>query len=134
MRLVRAGDGAVVVSELELATRFGSRLRGLMGRRGLPEGGGLWLEPCDGIHMMFMRFAIDALFVGRRAPQDGPGDPRPGDPRPGDTVELLRVCPGLRPWLSLATCRGAAGVVEVPAGRAARLGLAAGDRLRVEAA
>ena len=36
---------------------------GLMGRSSLPPGDGLWLPDSNGIHMMFMRFPIDAVFV-----------------------------------------------------------------------
>ena len=38
---------------------------GLMGRRALPAGDGLWLPSSNGIHMFFMRFPIDAVFLAR---------------------------------------------------------------------
>ena len=125
MRLVRERDGALLAGELELADRFLSRLRGLMGRRALPEGRGLWLEPCDSIHMMFVPFAIDVIFVLREAR------------KPlgvGARGEVVKVCPGVSPWLGLAWCRGATGAVEVGAGRATALGIQPGDTLKVEAA
>ena len=36
-----------------------------MGRPALDPGAGLWLTGTNGIHMMFMRFPIDAVFLGR---------------------------------------------------------------------
>ena len=45
---------------------------GLMGRPSLAPGAGLWLPDSNGIHMMFMRFPIDAVFVGQPDPaRDG---------------------------------------------------------------
>lgn len=123
LRLVRRRDGAVLAEGLELADTFGRRLRGLMGRRGLARDAGLWLEPCDGIHMMFVPFAIDVLFVARAG----------GRPLgPGVDGQVLKVCPAVRPWVGLAWCRGAAGAVELAAGRAAELGVAEGDVLGLE--
>ena len=41
----------------ERALTFGSRFKGLLGRKGLVEGGGLHISPCNSIHMFFMKFA-----------------------------------------------------------------------------
>lgn len=122
MRLVREQDGAVVADRLAVADSFGRRFLGLMGRARLAPDEGLWLEPCDSIHMMFMRFAIDAVFLRRLAPE-GPA---------GARGEVLEVRAGVRPWVGFARCSGAASVVELAAGSGDRLALAPGDRLRVE--
>ncbi len=37
-----------------------------MGRKSLENGEALIIEPCNCIHMFFMRFAIDAVFVDRK--------------------------------------------------------------------
>ncbi len=125
MRLVRERDGAVVVDRLELADSFLGRLRGLMGRRDLPADRGLWLEPCASIHMMFVPFAIDVLWVSR-----APGRPL----GVGARAEVVQVSPAVRPWLGASWCRGASGAIELAAGRAGGLSLAPGDLLTVEAA
>jgi hypothetical protein len=44
---------------------FWSRFLGLMGKPGLPEGEGLLIRSCNSIHMFFMRFSIDVLFLDR---------------------------------------------------------------------
>ena len=46
----------------EVARSFRARLKGLIGRRGLPPGRGLLILRCNAIHTFFMRFAIDATF------------------------------------------------------------------------
>ena len=62
--------GTVLASELETAASLWAKFMGLMGRPSLAAGAGLWLPASNGIHMMFMRFPIDAVFV-RRAAADG---------------------------------------------------------------
>jgi len=42
---------------------FVERFMGLMGRSALPEGYGLWIHPCNQIHMMNMRLAIDVVYL-----------------------------------------------------------------------
>lgn len=123
LRLTRIRDGAVLATALRLADTFGTRLRGLMGRRGLSAGEGLWIEPCNSIHMMFVPFSIDVLFLRRR------DDARLG---PGTAAEVVKVCAGVRAWIGLAWCAGASSTVELPRGGAE--GVCAGDELRLEVA
>ena len=105
--------GAVLAARLEVAATFWARFRGLMGRPGLPPGEGLWLTG-NGIHMLFMRFPIDAVFLGRAA-ADG-----------GRRVVAMRA--GLRPWTGVVWwARGADGCLELPAGTAAATGTVVGD-------
>ena len=52
-----------LAERLETAGSLWAKFMGLMGRRDLPAGDGLWLPASNGIHMMFMRFPIDAVFV-----------------------------------------------------------------------
>ena len=110
----------VLAAELEVAASLWSKFRGLMGRPSLAPGSGLWLPDSNGIHMMFMRFPIDAIFVGRAA--DGA--------RP-----VLSVHPGLRTWTGLVPLvRGAHGVLELPVGTIAETGTVPGDLIRIGSA
>ena len=78
-----------------------------MGRPSLAAGNALWLPGDNGIHMFFMRFPIDAVFVGRPTPGIAGGALRP-------VVSLHR---NLRPWVGIVPLvRGADGVLELPAG------------------
>ena len=49
--------------EIEIADGFLNRLLGLMGRKKLPQGHGLLLLPCNSVHMLFMKFPIDVVYV-----------------------------------------------------------------------
>jgi hypothetical protein len=59
-----------LASDVEVADSVWGKFKGLMGRSSLPVGAALWLPESNGIHMMFMRFPIDAVFLG--APAGGP--------------------------------------------------------------
>ena len=109
---VLAGDGNVVCERCLYARSPWLRMRGLLGRRELPAGEGVLLEPASSIHMLFMRFPIDAVFLDR-------------DRR------VKRVVEGLRPW-RFAAAWGSRSVLEIAAGEAAGRGVAAGAQLRIE--
>jgi uncharacterized protein len=62
-RAVHERTGSVLAEELEMPRTFIGRGIGLMFRKRLEPGRGMWIAPCNGIHMMFMNFAIDAVFL-----------------------------------------------------------------------
>jgi uncharacterized membrane protein (UPF0127 family) len=114
MRLTRA-DGTVVAESLEVAKSFIARGLGLMGRRGLPERGGMLIHGCNGIHMMFMRFPIDAVFMDKSG-------------------KVVKVYDRLPPWVGLVPLVWKADrVAELPAGTARRLSIKPGETLSVSA-
>ena len=55
--------GVAIASELEVAKSLGARTKGLLGRDGLRPEQGLLIDPCSSIHMWFMRFPIDVIFL-----------------------------------------------------------------------
>jgi Uncharacterized conserved protein len=96
---------------------------GLMGRASLDAGAGLWLPGTNGIHMMFMRFPIDAVFLARP------------DAAHGGAQAVLSVHRGLRAWIGLVPLvRGACGVLELPVGTIERSGTVVGDLIVLDAA
>jgi len=111
VRLVRE-DSAVVCERCVVAATPIRRLKGLLGRSGLEQGEGLLIRPASSIHMFFMRFPIDAVFLDRE-------------------LVVRKVVPSLQPW-RIAVARGAKSVIELQAGEAALRGVAEGDRLRLE--
>jgi uncharacterized membrane protein (UPF0127 family) len=106
---VRREDGSVVCERCVLGDTALTRMRGLLGRRELPSGEGILLKPASSVHMAFMRFAIDAVFLDR-------------------DLRVVKIATDLQPW-RVAGSRGAKAVLEIPAGEAGRRGLTVGDRL-----
>ena len=82
------------------------QVHGSDGRAPLPAGDGLWLPGENGIHMLFMSFAIDVVFVS---------PPTAGRVRPAARVLALhRAVP---PWRGVVwRVGGAKGVLELPVG------------------
>jgi uncharacterized protein len=93
----------------EAGTVF-SRLRGLLGSRGLAAGEGLWIRPCRGIHSFGMRFAFDALFLDGAMKVVGLYQNFPRN-------RISRIFPRAR------------GVLELPAGTIGRTGTEVGDEI-----
>ena len=118
MRLRRTADDAIICDDLVLGESFGQRFLGLMGRASMPIGEGLYL-PTSSIHMMFMRFAIDALFVSAE-----------GD---GGVRSVVGIRADLPAWRGIVMpVRGAEGVIEMPAGTLADVGVNEGDEVIFE--
>ena len=112
--------GTNLAENVETASSLWARFIGLMGRRSLPAGNALWLTGTNGIHMFFMRFPIDAVFLGK--------------PGPDGARTVLAARRGLRPWTGLVPLvRGAAGVLELPVGAIDASGTVAGDAIRLAA-
>jgi uncharacterized membrane protein (UPF0127 family) len=110
--VLKKAGGEVVCARCEIADTPLKRMRGLLGRSGLGEGEGMLFRPAGSIHMMFMRFPIDAAFCDR------------------DLV-VVGIERDLQPWKT-ARRRGAKVVIELAAGAAE--GLEVGDRLFLEPA
>ena len=100
---------AVVCDACHVAETPVRRMRGLLGRRGLGPGEGLLLRPAPAVHTWFMRFAIDVVFLDR-------------------DMRVLKIAEKVGPW-RMSGCRGAASVLELPAGGCAQRGIRVGDRL-----
>jgi uncharacterized membrane protein (UPF0127 family) len=114
----RATDGAPLWA-VDVADSWLTRLRGLIGRSSLAAGEGLYFPGTNGIHMLFMRFAIDCVFV-RPSSDDK------------DVQEVVAVRPNLRPWTGVVWfVRRARGAIELSAGGAAQARVNVGDRLRL---
>jgi uncharacterized protein len=112
--LLRRSDGSVACHRCVVADTPSARMRGLLGRSGLEEGECLLITPANSVHMLFMRFAIDVVFVDR------------------DMV-VRKIVEALKPW-RMAGCLGARSALELPAGAASRHGITVGERLALEPA
>ena len=111
--------GTSLADEVEVAAGLWAKFMGLMGRAALPAGSALWLPESNGIHMMFMRFPIDAVFLGR---PEGDGGRR--------VVAMRERLPAWRGLVPLV--RGAHGVLELPVGVIAATGTTVGDLVRLD--
>lgn len=110
-RVLTAG-GTVVCERCEVPESSFGRARGLLGRDGLGVGEGMLIDRAGSVHMFFMRFPIDVVFLDRDR-------------------KVVGVRRGLRPW-QVAAARRAVAALELPAGAAAEAGIEEGDVLALQ--
>ncbi len=114
VKVLNSRDQSVVGARVRLANSFWARFRGLMLVPELAEGEGLLISPCNSIHMMFMRFPIDAIFL--------------------DSSNCIRaVYEKLRPWTGFSGWhRDVSSVLELKSGSIQKTGIRVNDTLRME--
>jgi hypothetical protein len=110
-RVLTAG-GTVVCERCEVPESSFGRARGLLGRDGLEVGEGMLIDRAGSVHMFFMRFPIDVVFLDRDR-------------------NVVGVRHGLRPW-QVAAARRAVAALELPAGAAAEAGIEEGHVLTLQ--
>jgi uncharacterized protein len=112
-RAVHVKSGKLLADDLEVPRTFIGRGVGLMLRRKLAPGKGMWINPCNGIHMMFMNFPIDAVFLDK-------------------LHRVKKVYPKLPAWYGVVWIEwGADSVLELPAGSTRSLDLQPGDEISI---
>lgn len=102
--------GRTIPYKINVADSFTKRLRGLMFRKDPLEEEGLWITPCNSIHMCFMKFAIDAVFIN----QEG---------------RIVSMVEELQPWKFVKPVQGAHSVIEYPAGTISKFNLKLGESI-----
>jgi len=105
--------GTSVAERCRVAASLRERTVGLLATPSLASGEGLLIERTQSIHMFFMRYPIDVVFVDRDA-------------------RVTRTVAALRPWRVVWWARGARDCLELPIGALAASGTATGDQLAVE--
>ncbi|WP_224962140.1 DUF192 domain-containing protein [Geomonas subterranea] len=63
MRAVDVTSGMELARAVSVADTFVTRLKGLLGKKELPLGQGLWIRPCNSVHTFGMKFPIDVAFL-----------------------------------------------------------------------
>lgn len=105
----RAGPDGPPFARAGVAKSYGARFKGLMGRRELPAGEALLIEPCSSVHTFFMRFPIDVVFLDRED-------------------RVVKIAEALKPWRA-SMGGGGKKALEMRPGAAAEAGIAVGDQL-----
>ncbi|SHE87710.1 DUF192 domain-containing protein [Desulforamulus putei] len=110
MQIINRSKEKVIANTVMMADTFWLRLKGLLGRKGLPAGEALVLYPCSSVHTCFMRFAIDVVFLNRQG-------------------KVVYQQENLVPWRFSPMVRDAVAVVELPLGSIKASGIEPGDTL-----
>jgi len=108
--------GTIVADRALIADTSQKRRTGLLKHTGLADGEGLWIVPCEGVHMFGMKFDIDVIFLSKQ--------------RKVLKVSANMAATGFSRRMSLSLT--AHSVLELPAGMAGRTQTAVGDQLELE--
>lgn len=96
--------------KIEMADSFFTRLKGLMFRKDPIKDEGLWIVPCNGVHMFFMKFPIDIVLLNKQN-------------------EVVAVHQDLKPWRITKPVKTAHSTLELPVGSIKKLGIGTGDNI-----
>ncbi len=102
----------ILFNNAKMTTNFHERLSGLIGKKGLNEDSALCIKPCNGIHMLFMKFPIDAVFLGKRE-------------------EVLYLIESMQPWEISKIVSHAQCVIEMPVKSIQKKKIALYDQLKI---
>jgi uncharacterized membrane protein (UPF0127 family) len=100
-----------VGEKIELADSSLKRMVGLLGRRGLDAGAGLWIKPSSGVHTIGMAFAIDVVGLDR-------------------DLKVIKLWHRLVPYRLTSVSLKLRSVLELPSGTIAQHEIELGDRLQ----
>jgi uncharacterized membrane protein (UPF0127 family) len=100
-----------LADKAELAGSGAKRSKGLLGRKGLARGEGMWIVPCEAVHTFFMQFPIDLVYLDRK-------------------LRIKKIRGNVRPW-RISACVAAHSVIELPAGTIRDTRTERGDTLEI---
>jgi uncharacterized membrane protein (UPF0127 family) len=112
LTLLNQTKAIAIGDKIAIADSFLTRLRGLMGRRSLAAGSGLWITPSSGVHTCWMRMAIDIVALDKH-------------------LRVIAASSKVRPWRVSGLSLKTHSVLELPAGQILACGLEVGDQLEV---
>lgn len=110
MQIKNATREVLLTGNCRVANNFMSRFLGLMGTSSLPQGSGLLIKPCNSIHMFFMKYPLDIIFISS-----------------DNTIVYLME--NIKPWNFSKIVRQAVSVLELPAGTISLTKTIIGDKI-----
>jgi uncharacterized protein len=96
---------------ISMADSFFTRFKGLMFRKEAIQNEGLWIVPCNVVHMFFMKFPIDIVLLNEQ-------------------TEVVKVYESLKPWKMTKPVKAAYSTLELPAGSIEKLGISIGNKIQ----
>jgi uncharacterized protein len=66
IKAVNNSTGKELATDVKVADTLFARMKGLLGKKLLPQGEALWIKPCFSVHSFLMKFPIDVIFLDNR--------------------------------------------------------------------
>ena len=96
---------------IKMADSFFTRLKGFMFRKDPINNEGIWIIPCNAVHMCFMRFPLDIVLLNKQN-------------------EVVGIYHYLKPWRMTKPVKAAHSTLELPAGSIEALGIRNGSTIQ----
>ena len=112
LKVTNTTRGNTVGEKIELADTSLKRMVGLLGRRGLDAGAGLWIRPSSGVHTVGMAFDIDVVGLDR-------------------DLKVIKLWRCLVPFRLTSVNLKLRSVLELPSGAIAQSEIQLGDQLQI---
>lgn len=112
LRVRNISKGTLLADRAGIADSSVKRKIGLLKHTRLEAGDGLWITPCEAVHTIGMKFAIDVLFLDKKR-------------------RVLKIRHAMPRW-RISGSLFAHSVLELPSGTAAATKTVAGDQLEFE--
>ncbi|SFS18288.1 hypothetical protein SAMN05421771_3412 [Granulicella pectinivorans] len=113
VQIIDKGRNTVIAGNVGVADHGFARMRGLLGRKSLDAGEGLWIRPSSGIHTFGMSFPIDV--VGLNA-----------------SLTVTKLWKNVKPQRMTTLKWNVRSVIELQAGLIESSGLKLGDQVLVK--
>jgi uncharacterized membrane protein (UPF0127 family) len=111
-KVVDTTADTTVGESVQLADTSLTRMFGLLGRRGLDAGAGLWIRPSSGVHTVGMSFPIDVIGLNRQ-------------------LQVVKLWRNLVPFRITSVSLKIHSVIELPAGTIAASQVRLGDQFAI---
>jgi len=111
--IINTTKNTVIARRGAIADTFLSRMTGLLNRKTLLPGEALIITRCQSIHMFFMRFAVDAIFVDKHHC-------------------VVGLVTGIKPFRLSPIFFRSSYVIEVPEGIIAQTKTSRGDKIEIK--
>jgi len=110
MILFNKQDGTVISENVIVANTFFKRLKGLMFTKELPRQDSMLIKPCNEIHMFFMNYSLDVLYLDKN-------------------LKVVHMDEELKPGEIGKLIKDSVSVIELPSGKIRETGVKVGDTL-----
>lgn len=110
-KIILTKNDKKITCNAELADSFFARFRGLMFRKSIADDYALYIIPCNQIHMLNMRFAIDVVYLD-------------------ESGKVIKTDVNVQPGKICKTVKNAKSVIELKSFSAEKLGICDGDIIR----
>lgn len=112
LSFVNQSKATAIGDQIVVADSSLTRFLGLMGKRSLLPGSGLWITPSSGVHTCWMRMSIDIVALD-------------------SNLRVVKTAHAVRPWRISGLSLKTHSVLELPPGQIRACNIEAGDVIKI---